>query len=410
MPVLRIDQGTTETIKPEKLANGFLRVDAAITRTGVFVYFNPDGTKRRELRLPEEVFDAAALESFALMPLTDEHPPAMLTAENASSYMRGTVGEPKRDGELVVARLLVTDAELIEKIEAKEAREISCGYTCDLEQKPGTHPTYGAYDAIQRSIRGNHVAVVKRGRAGPAARVRMDSAAVAVLRNDTDGETQPVDSRDNPTQQPNGDDPVKLIRIDGMDLDPTSDAFAQAFARLQAKHAEELKAKNDAIEAFKVATDKLQAKFDSQADELAKAKAEAKELPAKLQAQAKARVDLEGRARKVLGPKFKLDGLDDKAVRVAVLERVSKGFKADGKSDEYLAARFDAAIESFDADGTANAAARAELEPVDGEKTDGDETETDEEIEHADSGEAFEAMVRDGQQAWQKTLKRALES
>lgn len=409
MPVLRIDQGTTETIKPEKLANGFLRVDAAITRTGVFTYFNPDGTKRRELRLPEEVFDAAALESFALMPLTDEHPPAMLTAENATQFTRGTVGEPKRDGELVAARLLVTDADLIAKIEAKEAREISCGYTCDLEQKPGTHPTYGAYDAIQRSIRGNHVAVVKRGRAGPAARVRMDSAAVAVLRNDTDGETQPVDSRDNPSQQPNGA-PVKTIRIDGMDLDPTSDAFAQAFARLQAKHAEELKAKNDALEASKVATDKLQAKFDGQADELAKAKAEIKDLPAKLQATAKARVDLEQRARKVLGPKFKLDGLDDKAVRVAVLERVSKGFKADGKSDEYLAARFDAAIESFDADGTATAAARQELESVD-EKTDGDDgDEGDEEVEHTDSGEAFEAMVTEGQQAWQKTLKRALES
>ena len=55
--------------------------------------------------------------------------------------------------------------------------EISCGYTCDTEEKPGTHPIWGDYDAIQRNILGNHVAIVDQGRAGTA-KVRMDGMMV----------------------------------------------------------------------------------------------------------------------------------------------------------------------------------------------------------------------------------------
>ncbi|MCX7015414.1 MAG: alpha/beta hydrolase fold domain-containing protein, partial [Candidatus Sumerlaeota bacterium] len=49
---------------------------------------------------------------------------------------------------------------------------LSCGYTCDLEHTPGNWMGI-KYDAIQRNIRYNHMAVVKAGRAGDAAKLHM---------------------------------------------------------------------------------------------------------------------------------------------------------------------------------------------------------------------------------------------
>lgn len=171
----RLDRGIALQ-KPTKLSNGWLRIDGRITRTGVFTYRLPDGKLRRELRLPEEVFKADTMQSFALVPVTDEHPPAFLDATNTKEYARGSVaGTLRQDGQFVAGEMLVTDADLIAKLEGGKAREISCGYTCDLEESPG-ELNGERYDAIQRNIRGNHVAIVERGRAGPEARVRMDAA------------------------------------------------------------------------------------------------------------------------------------------------------------------------------------------------------------------------------------------
>lgn len=181
----RIDRGNLS--KPVKMSNGWLRIDGRLTRTGVFTYRNDDGTMRRELRLPEEVFKTDAMQSFALVPVTDEHPPGFLDAKNTREYARGSVaGTLRKDGEFIAGELLVTDADLIKKLEDGAARELSCGYNCDLDEKPGVTADGLRYDAIQRNIRGNHVAVVAKGRAGPEARVRMDGASVEVLDGDDD--------------------------------------------------------------------------------------------------------------------------------------------------------------------------------------------------------------------------------
>lgn len=169
----RIDQGILRA--PQKTATG-IRADAYITRIGVFVYRNADGTERRELRLPEEVFETDSLGSFAMLPVTDDHPPEPLDPENATRYAKGALGENvSRDDDKVVASLSVFDAGLIKKMEAGKT-QVSCGYTCDLEFVSGKHHLYGSYDAIQRNIRGNHIAIVDKGRAGPDVKVRLDAA------------------------------------------------------------------------------------------------------------------------------------------------------------------------------------------------------------------------------------------
>jgi hypothetical protein len=79
--------------KPERTAAGFLRSDAFVTRVGVFRYLNADGSIRRELRLPEEVFSPESLATLDLVPVTREHPPRLVTDDNARDYQVGTTGQ-----------------------------------------------------------------------------------------------------------------------------------------------------------------------------------------------------------------------------------------------------------------------------------------------------------------------------
>ena len=52
----------------------FLIARAPVTSIGVFTYKNPEGSFRKELRLPEEVFNSDSLETLKLKPLTKFHP------------------------------------------------------------------------------------------------------------------------------------------------------------------------------------------------------------------------------------------------------------------------------------------------------------------------------------------------
>lgn len=62
--------------------------------------------------------------------------------------------------------LVIWTKEGIELIESEEQREISCGYHYDPDMTPGVF-NGEHYDGIMRNIRGNHVALVEEGRAGP---------------------------------------------------------------------------------------------------------------------------------------------------------------------------------------------------------------------------------------------------
>lgn len=173
----RVDIGTLRP--PVRLPDGRVRVEAHITRAGVFNYLNPDGSLRRELRDPSEVFNADSLRSFEQLPVTNTHPYEQVTAKNARQHMVGANDSSvTRDDDHVRTMLMVADEATIAEMDAKKKVQVSCGYTCDFDPTPGTHPLYGAYDGKQKNIRGNHIALVEHGRAGTTARVRMDATAV----------------------------------------------------------------------------------------------------------------------------------------------------------------------------------------------------------------------------------------
>jgi len=196
---------------------------------------------------------------------------------------------------------------------------------------------------------------------------------------------------------------VKTIRIDGIDYEVGTEAAAQALAKWQAKTDEAL-AKADQIAAeAKAHAEKLQAKLDEALETVKKKDAEIAELPKKLAEQMKARAELEQKARTVLGAKAKLDA-DDTKLRVQVIAALSEGFTGAGKSPAYIEARFDAALEQFEArqdeadDEDAVSKAREDVESV--------ETEDDADEKVVDSAAAYAKMRKDNADAWKRTLKR----
>jgi len=357
--VRRFDIG--ELRKPRRLENGWLQVDGFLTRTGIFTYRNPDGSERRELRLPEHVFDSESLASFASVPVTDEHPPVLLDAENTTKFVRGVI---------TAQPMTIYDANLIAAMEAGKV-ELSCGYACELDFTPGVH-NGERYDAVQKNIRGNHVAVVTKARAGETARVRMDAGDAAQVR-----------SADEP---PSKEAIMKRIRIDGVEYEVT-EQVAQAFEKLLAQHAAELaasateaQAQTQRADAAEGAGKVLAAKLDA----AEKARQDAAD-PAKLQAAVKARVALEAEAAKF---SVKCDGLTDDEIKVAVVKAAS-GVEVTGGE---IAGAYKMAIAG--AGSASLAATRAAVTVIPGARADG---------KPADANAARDANAKRSREAWKQT-------
>lgn len=311
MSVRRYDRSALG--KPKTLDNGWLRADAWIARTGLLEYHRADGSKFIEYR-PADEHTPEALATFDAVPLTNDHPPSgLLTAENTKMYQVGTVLSPTVDGDRVRAGILITDAATIKAIKGGKA-ELSCGYMCDLDETPGTTPDGQHYDAVQRNVRGNHVAVVGAGRAGPEIRLRIDSLDAEVIPFTPSKETE-----------------MHKLVLDGIEFEvakPAFDAINKALTAAAVEKAE-----------LQKAVDSEKARADVASGEVAKLKAELTEAPAKVRTQIAERVALEGKAREVLGAESKFDGKSDLEIKTMVA--ATSGVKLDGKAEAYVDAAFE---------------------------------------------------------------------
>ena len=138
-----------------------------IARTGVQEYgrdeigLDGDGIVS-VYREEADVFDPVTIASFEGKIVTDEHPPVMLDEQNVMRYIRGTVHNVRRgtgnEADMLLADLMVYDPELNWEIREGK-REVSCGYYLDYVEGPDGK-------IRQKNIRGNHVAIVPKGRAG----------------------------------------------------------------------------------------------------------------------------------------------------------------------------------------------------------------------------------------------------
>lgn len=153
--------------------NGWVEVkDNPISKVGVFPYSGrqlgiDDDRIYQVLRPPEELGDPACVESFKLIPWIDEHAmlgPDQMPAERKG--VQGVIGEDVffKDGYLR-ANIKAFSSTLAALISAGK-RELSAGYRCVYDMTAGVWNGQ-AYDAVQRQIRGNHLALVTEGRMGP---------------------------------------------------------------------------------------------------------------------------------------------------------------------------------------------------------------------------------------------------
>ena len=163
----------SENISRREPEGYLLCLNVPVARTGTQEYLPeelgmPAGPEPVPVYRPElEVFAPETIASFEGMPVTNNHPPDGVTIENIRALQKGHAHNVRRgsgeEADLLLADLIITDPVLIDAILAGK-REISCGYTYELCEEDGQY--------IQRKIRGNHVAVVDAGRAGPRVSIR----------------------------------------------------------------------------------------------------------------------------------------------------------------------------------------------------------------------------------------------
>ncbi|MFE1598195.1 DUF2213 domain-containing protein [Methylobacterium sp. ID0610] len=213
-----------------QMRNGSLVVQAKAARGGnVQDYLGAEVGKPgqaivRVYRDADEVFRAESLRTFGHKPVTLDHPAAPVTTATWRSVARGHVGEEVlRDGEFVRIPMLIADQGAIDAVQAGH-RELSVGYTCDLDFTPGTTPDGRPYDARQTNIVVDHVAIVNRGRAGPDCRIGDQHPA--------DAKTMRVLSDQQQQQRDTRPMTMRTILVDGHSVE-MSDAAAIAVGGLQ---------------------------------------------------------------------------------------------------------------------------------------------------------------------------------
>lgn len=331
----------------EEMPNGFMSIVANLTRTGIFVYqkVEPDGSISvvKQLRLAEEHTETM-LATLHGMPLTNNHPEELVNPENAEEYIVGMASDrPKKiyvgaddadddeKEEYLQQRLTIFNKDTIDDVKRRRKRQVSLGYQCELDFTPGVYKGEN-YDCIQRNIRVNHVSLVQRARGGSNCKLLLDGKEQVV---NLDG----VSIDDTIPKEDN----VKIFVKDGKEYKVEDDVYS-LLTSMQTNLDEadaKLKDQTKAVEKLTAIKDDLESKIKTQKDsddEDAFRKA------------VKARVALESQASKVLGEQANLDGLSELEIKSQVVKKLRPSISLDGKSDDYVDARYEIALEDFNAD------------------------------------------------------------
>lgn len=324
---------------PRRTRDGFLAVRAKAARAGTYQYLgaevDPSGTRFNAAdtvtvyRPSDEVFDRASIASFIGKPVTNDHPTVAVTADNWKSHSRGAVMGAVRDGEYLAFDLTIMDGEAIKAIDGGK-RELSNGYACDLSFEDGVAPDGTRYQAVQRNIRGNHVALVDKGRAGSECAIRDNEIRFALC----DANLAVVNGS-------NPEKPMKTITLDGLPVNLGDEAAVEAaIAKLTATAD---KAKTDLADAqTQVST--LTGEKAVLVQKLADAEAAA--TPEALNKRVADRAKLIADAKRIL-PTVAADALDEAGIRRAVVSG-KLGDAAKDMDDAAIAGAFVALMSGMD--------------------------------------------------------------
>ena len=336
--------------KYELTPEGYLRCWSTIARTGVQMYTDADGSVRREYRPETEVASPESLASFAGKAITLEHPPVLLDSANTKDYQIGFSGtEVVYDNGFVRAVMTITDQDAIERIMRGDAKEVSAGYRVNYEANAGVTDSGENYDGIQKEISGNHIAVVRRGRAGPQVKLhldRLDAADPSLI---------------TPIEEPSM---TAKVNFDGAEFEVTeSVALAITKEREDAKmsyadmkktydgmmsEASKMKEEMDAMhKEMKAKQDSAEGRADALAEENTALKADldsAKQV--NVDSLVEERIALIDQARTSLDSAFDFAGKSAREIMEASIKAVRGDADLSVRSDDYVTAMFDTLVEA----------------------------------------------------------------
>lgn len=359
MSVNRFDLG--ELKSPSIMPQGYLKADSLATRAGVFTYLFKDGSMRRELRPAEEVFKNDSLASMKLIPVTNDHPPEQLNSENTKKYQAGYTSEnvAQHMNNFMKVGVIVTDKSSIDDV-MNGKTQLSAGYVCDLEMSSGIYDGE-YYDAIQRNIIYNHLAIVDVGRAGPDAKIKLDDQNCffnetvgymvkkterkdEVKENSSGREIKSVSTLKEIKKQ--GAIQMPKIKIDSVEWELTE---AQApLVQVMAAKLDSLKSTLEEVAALKSELDKSKGRNDGLEAEIKTLK-EKKLTDKEMVELSKGRLDAIEFAKKV-GAEFKEDA-DTIEIKKSAILKIHPETNFEGKSEDYIQGRFDSVINSHSSEG-----------------------------------------------------------
>ena len=158
-------------------ADGRLHVSKTnISKANVCPYFGREIPNWQELGLdadrvyrlyrdPEELSKGAS--TFNNLPILNKHI-RVTVEEPKKENVVGSIGsDVSFDEQYLKASLCVWDEPAIAGVESEKQCELSAAYYYRADMTPGTTPDGEAFDGVMRDIKGNHLALVEAGRAGP---------------------------------------------------------------------------------------------------------------------------------------------------------------------------------------------------------------------------------------------------
>lgn len=333
---------------PRRTADGYMAVRARAARTGVYAYQGREIDPNNEhglrdagmvnvLRDEQIVFDETSARSFIGKPVTDDHPHDAVTADNWKQHARGMVMGAMRDGDYLAFDLLLTDAAAIAKVDAGK-RELSNGYSASLEFGDYTGPAGEKCVARQSALKGNHVAIVDKGRAGAACRIGDAATCDTIPKADFDAlvertYTATDESDNNPPERSDASDPnsrgrpltdgdapmaTKTILVDGLQVEVT-DAAEAAINKLQGQLRDAASAKATVDTELATAQTTITTK-DAEIVTLTKAVEDAKVTPAQLRDAAKVYATVCDKAKALVPALSITDAMDADAIMKAVVD------------------------------------------------------------------------------------------
>jgi len=332
--------------KYELTPEGYLRAWASIARTGIQHYTDSDGSIRREYRPETEVASPDSLASFAGKAITSEHPPVLLDSENTKDYQVGFSGtEVVYDNGFVKAVMTITDEETIARIMKGDAREVSAGYRVNYDPTPGVTNDGEHYDGVQKEIIGNHIAVVRRGRAGPQVKLHLDrqDAADPSLFKTTEERLMTAKVVFDGAEFEVSESVALAITKEREDGRMSYEDMKNKYDEMMSK-ASKMKEEMDAMEKeMKGKCDSAEGRADALAEQVEELKGEltaAQEI--NLDSMVEERVALIEKAKPVLDSAYEFAGKTAREVMVDSIKAV-RGDELDlnEKSDDYVQAMFD---------------------------------------------------------------------